>query len=113
MKYLVVALALIITLATQVVGSPFNCEINPKSYSKDFVEEENPFHEDRMAYGFNDKKRVEGASCSSMCPDINAIYDNCFVNKMQGMSKVATLSVRRSCERIACNPTFFQKLRYK
>jgi len=56
---------------------------------------------------------VDYQTCPTQCNVMNKIYDNCFVDKMQGMSKVVALSVSRSCERIACNPTFFQKLRYK
>ena len=43
------------------------------------------------------------------------IFDrvDCFIDKMKCMSKNVTPSVRRTCERIACNPTFFQKLKYK
>ena len=57
--------------------------------------------------------QVDGQICPTQCNIMNKIYDNCFVDKMQGVSRVATGSVIRSCERIACKPTFFQKLKYK
>jgi hypothetical protein len=108
MKHFTIISALLMAFATQVVGTPFNCHKEPeqKLLGK-------PISGVDPTYEFSKPKFYEGASCSSMCPDINAIYDNCFVDKMKGTSKVATQSVRRSCERIACNPTFFQKLRYK
>ena len=67
-----------------------------------------------LVVGIN-KKPVfyEGAKCSMQCPEINVVYDNCFVDKMKDASKTSMASVRRSCKRIACNPTFFQKLNYK
>ena len=57
--------------------------------------------------------KVDGQTCPTQCNAMNKIYDNCFIDKMEGMSKSVTPSVRRTCERIACNPTFFQKLKYK
>jgi len=59
------------------------------------------------------KPIVDDQVCTAECNVMNQIYDNCFVDKMKGMSKVVRPSVHRSCQRIACNPTFFQKLRYK
>ena len=60
------------------------------------------------------KLQVDGQICPTQCNIMNKIYDNCYIDKMQGVSKVSTIfSVKRSCERIACKPTFFQKLKYK
>ena len=54
----------------------------------------------------------EGQACSTECPEIIEIRDNCFLDKMKGRSKVEVTTVRRICSRIACNPTFFQKMKY-
>ena len=63
--------------------------------------------------GFTPIPIVDDQACPTQCNVMNKIYDNCFVDKLKGTSIVARQSVRRSCERFACNPTFFQKLRYK
>jgi hypothetical protein len=68
---------------------------------------------DAWLTGFWIDQEVEGQRCPTECNLMNSIYDNCVVDKMKGLSKVGALSVLRSCERIACEPTFFQKLRYK
>mgnify|MGYP006101709983 CR=1 FL=1 len=55
----------------------------------------------------------DGQICAIQCPLINTLFDNCYVDKMKNANKITIKSVIRSCERIACNPTFFQKLKYK
>ena len=58
--------------------------------------------------------QLNGNLCSEkrLCTDVNRMFDNCFLDKMKGRSKYEMFSVRRSCRRIACHPTFFQKLKY-
>ena len=93
MKYLTLITVLLITFGTQAgADGKWNCS---------------------KVEGFTQIHRIDDQDCPTQCNVMNKIYDNCFVDKMKGTSKVARESVRRSCERIACNPTFFQKLRYK
>ena len=58
-------------------------------------------------------QEIDGQICPTNCNNMNKIYDNCFIDKMKGLSKVGALSVIRSCERIACDPSVLQKLKYK
>ena len=104
MKHVTILLAFIMAFGTQAEADQFRCfsTVGGNGLFSDLV---TGINKTPIFY--------EEAKCSMQCPEINAVYDNCFVDKMKGTSKVASQSVRRSCERIACNPTFFQKLRYK
>ena len=114
MKYVTIILALLITFATQAVADGnwdcdgFNVPCSEIGFSTEICDND-PNGTEKIT----PLPVVDDQTCPTQCNVMNKIYDNCFVDKMQGMSKVATLSVSRSCERIACNPTFFQKLRYK
>ena len=94
MKYLTLITVLLITFGTQAgADGKWNCN--------------------KFGGEFTQIHRIDDQACPTQCNVMNKIYDNCFVDKMKGTSKVAIQSVRRSCKRIACEPTFFQKLRYK
>ena len=58
-------------------------------------------------------QEVDNQTCPTQCNAMNRIYDNCFIDKIKDLDRNLILTVRRSCERIACNPTFFQRLIYK
>ena len=96
MREILIGLALWLVMAVNAAASSaFVCE-KPGS----------PF------YGIPIKKFFEGKLCEIGCPEILEIRDNCFLDKMKGRSKVEVSTVRRICSRIACNPTFFQKMKY-
>ena len=96
MREILIGLALWLVMAVNAAASSaFVCE-KPGS----------PF------YGIPIKNFFEGKLCAIGCPEILEIRDNCFLDKMKGRSKVEVSTVRRICSRIACNPTFFQKMKY-
>ena len=115
MKQLTILLAFIMAFATQAEAdgkwdcSKFDIPCSDVGFPSDVCDSD----PNASLTGATLIHRVDGQICPTQCNIMNKIYDNCFVDKMQGVSKVASQSVRRSCERIACNPTFFQKLRYK
>ena len=104
MKHITIILAFLMTFGTQVGADQFKCALTVGGTGL-FSDLVTGINKTPIFY--------EEAKCSMQCPEINVVYDNCFVDKMKGVSKVATASVIRSCERIACEPTFFQKLKYK
>ena len=56
-----------------------------------------------------------GKTCSEqrLCVEVEAMFDNCFLDKIKGRNEIEESAVRRVCERIACNPTPFQKFKYR
>ncbi len=44
---------------------------------------------------------------------MDIIFDNCFVDKSDGASKYQIDSIEKICKRIACNPSMWDKLKYK
>jgi len=62
----------------------------------------------------NSEYSFDGQVCETSKSDFNKIKDNCIISKLEPNSK-STLAqaVRNSCSRIACNPSFIEKLRFK
>jgi len=57
---------------------------------------------------FNDIK------CKTTKSDFNQIRDNCIISKLEpNANSTLRHAVRNSCSRIACNPSFIEKLRFK
>ena len=114
-KHITIIIAFLMAFGTQVAAdgkwncSEFDIPCSDVGFSSDICDSD----PNATLTGFILIPEVDDQTCPTQCNVMNKIYDNCFVDKMKGTSKVATQSVRRSCERIACNPTFFQKLRYK
>ena len=55
----------------------------------------------------------EGQQCSTNKRLMNVIFDNCFVSKSDGATKYQVDSIENICKRIACNPSMWEKLKYK
>lgn len=56
---------------------------------------------------------INNKLCPTQCNVMSKIYDNCLLDKMKGRAKNLAPVAMRSCERIACNPSFLMKLKYK
>ena len=58
---------------------------------------------------------LNGETCSDerLCVEVEAMFDNCFLDKIKGRNKIEAPAIRRVCERIACNPTPLQKFKYR
>ena len=63
----------------------------------------------------SEEQYLNGEVCSGdrMCADVAKMYDNCFLDKMEGRTKYEYVPVQRTCERIACHPTLLQKFKYR
>ena len=53
-------------------------------------------------------------SCSTTCEEARAIYSNCIISLMPDGKVESTKrkAIWGKCQRAACNPTFFDNLRY-
>ena len=55
----------------------------------------------------------EGQKCKYDKRLMAVIFDNCFVDKLDGASKYQIDSIENICKRIACNPSMWEKFKYK
>jgi hypothetical protein len=102
--------------ANQVVAFDYKC-VPARSPSDCSKKHDNPFinlmcEEYKQTSG---PQYLNGKVCSGdrMCADVEAMFDNCLLDKMKGRQKYERFTVRNVCERIACHPTLIQKFKYR
>ena len=62
----------------------------------------------------NSEHLFEGKKCKTTKSDFNQIRDNCIISKLEPNANSSLRhAVRNSCSRIACNPSFIEKFRFK
>ena len=58
--------------------------------------------------------KLNGETCSGerTCVDVERMFDNCMLSKMKGRKRYEKATVIKVCQRIACKPNFFEKLKF-
>jgi hypothetical protein len=68
----------------------------------------------KLPEGFilSDSKSGQCLSCTTSALQQQKIIDNCVISQSQNLDTSVIRNVRRTCRRIACSPTWFQKWKY-
>ena len=104
---------LYILSANQIVAFDYKCvpqtaQCGSKDPLPEFVLEDCSIRTSEQQY-------LNGNVCSGdrMCADVEAMYDNCLFDKMNGRKGHDRQIARNVCKRIACHPTLIQKFKYR